>query len=191
MRLALLVALAGCTADPPRPPAPAPAPPEPRNTDLDRWEWEHTSPKLDRAAQRAEIDRQQADDAREAKRRAQPTPYGDGPTHLQVMVLDDYVWTECHPGDHHALEVLLDGASRGSVDVPCTTTMQSPPRAYQLPVFEVAHGIHRIRVREAATGVTAVRDFVFPDGDGDTLRVWASERALRIDDLSSHGELML
>ena len=68
-------------------------------------------------------------------------------------------------------------------------SIQAPPRGYDAPTFDVPPGVHRIRIRERATGVTQVRDFVFPepldDGEMAThVEVWAQERALGVGDLT-------
>ncbi len=200
----VLVACSGHPAGPPPavPNCPAPTlPPWPASKgQLDSFVWNHTSPTISRDEQGWEVERQEADDLAATARRARhPAKSLGETTHLTVTVLDEYLWQSCKaasltaPAARHRLDIVLDGVPVGAVDVPCNEIMQSPPRAYAPPAFDVPPGVHRIRIREAETGVSAARDYIFPEaGDFalDHIRVWADERSFRVDDLAPNGMML-
>ncbi len=211
MRALVCLALVACSGDPPPPPpapplCPTPALPQAASKgELDLFVWRHTSPTLDANERQWEIERQEADDVAAAARRARQARTGLGreTTHLTVTVLDDYLVLpapgstqlgRCAPGARHRLDIVLDGVPVGAIDVPCTESMQAPPRAFEPPAFDVPPGVHRIRIREAETGVSAVRDYVFPEiGDDfmlDHIQIWADEHSFRMDDLARPGMML-
>jgi hypothetical protein len=153
---------------------------------FDRWKWDHTSPQLSSDEQRWQAEADEAEDRSAAEHRRAACP-ATMVTPLTVAVFDDYLWHNCAGVAPRLLEVWLDGAKVASVSVPCDEAIQAPPRRYSAPAFDVPPGIHRIRVREPVTGVSGVREWVFPICDDQflatTLPAWASERSLELHDL--------
>ena len=206
MRALACLALVACSGDPAPPavpncPAPTPLPGPASKDALDTFVWDHTSPVISRDEQRWAIEGQEREDLATAARRARHPLDGlrRDVTHLTVTVLDAYVWQQCKAtldgvAARHRLDIVLDGVPVGAVVVPCNEAMQSPPRAYVPPTFDVPPGLHRIRIREADTGVSAARDYVFPErGDDfalDHVGVWAAERAFDIGDLGPESMML-
>ncbi len=194
MRFALLVLL-GCQSR-----APAPAPPEQvargSGGDLERWICEHTSWTTRPETQARSRSDGEREDRELAVRRAKVRHPGDAITPLRVELIDDYAWrphrgvvaNRCDGVPPYHVEVLLDGELRGAIDIPCMDGFRSPARSWELPAFEVAPGVHRIRIREVAHAITGTRDFVFPEtDDGSVLgdvAVQCSETRFDIGDLT-------
>lgn len=141
---------------------------------------------------------------------------GTETTRLTVVVVDGYHWylesagpnrddpltgpggerglqvnldTSCDGVLPHRLEVLLDGEVVGAAGVRCDEVGRVPRPRVSLPSFDVPAGTHRIRIREVESGVSAARDYVFPEmafgAIADVLLVNASEHELLLDDLRS------
>jgi len=200
MRLVLVLALAACQSHAPTPPPPAVVTevPAEHGGDLERWTCEHTSWDTSPERQREARTEEEREDRAFVEHRANARHPGTITTPLTIHLTDGYAWLPHHRDGQlvaesctgvapHHVEVLVDGVSRGAIDIPCMEGMQAPPRSWTLPAFDVPPGIHRIRVREGAHAITDTRDLVFPESDGDevlaNLEVWCSETRFSISDL--------
>lgn len=119
------------------------------------------------------------------------TIHTDAATPLQVVVLDDYSSREtCEGVAPRTIEVLVDGASAGVVEVPCRTKTVMPPPQVVGPTVTVPAGTHVIVAREHGVGNSVEQTLELPvilssaeDGTDELatkLPVWVSDDQIQI-----------
>jgi hypothetical protein len=115
----------------------------------------------------------------------------DASTPLQIVVLDDYSAKEgCDGVAPRKVEVVLDGASVATVEVPCRTKTVMPPPQIPGPTVNIAAGKHTFVAREIGLGNSVEQEIEFPvivnsadDGTDELatkLPVWISDDQIQI-----------
>jgi hypothetical protein len=110
---------------------------------------------------------------------------------------------ETCPGARRAFVITVDGIHAGTIDVACTEivgVIRAPPPSYTLTVPSVKPGAHVIRVHEA-NGVSGAGTIMLPalqaspDGAavfvGGHVRVWVTDREVRIEPPTAFGQKMM
>ena len=115
----------------------------------------------------------------------------DVQTPLQIVVLDDYSSKEsCEGVAPRKVEVLVDGASAATIDVPCRTKTVMPPPQVPGPTVTLAAGTHSFVAREIGLGNSVEQAIELPviqssaeDGTDELatkLPVWVSDDQIEI-----------
>jgi hypothetical protein len=115
----------------------------------------------------------------------------DAPTPLQIVVLDDYSSREtCEGVVPRKVEVLIDGASAATIEIPCRTKTVMPPPRVPGPTVTLKAGTHTFVARELGLGNSVEQAIDLPvilnsaeDGTDELatkLPVWVSDDQIEI-----------